>query len=142
MELDAYQTPKVAHQVEMRERRLEATPLEVESGLSQASQPLHPQITYAKDGLTYASILQSGLSHAIEQYRLLFTKSPLQNALLSTCVVALAQQLCGSKSCRQSMHNLGPIQPQLMSIVNVFAFYSSRSPIFGFTKICNLPARS
>lgn len=55
------------------------------------------QLTSAKDGLTYANILTSGIYHSVIQYRDLWTKPKLQNAMLSTCVVALAQQLCGSK---------------------------------------------
>ncbi|KAF3766505.1 MFS general substrate transporter [Cryphonectria parasitica EP155] len=48
--------------------------------------------------------LTSGFYHSLRQYWSLFTVGKLQNAVLSTCVVALAQQLCG---------------------INVFAFYSS-----------------
>lgn len=50
-----------------------------------------------KTGLTYASRLHSGLAYCFRQYRVLFSEAKLKNAVLSTCVVALAQQLCGSK---------------------------------------------
>ncbi|ROW04806.1 hypothetical protein VMCG_04780 [Cytospora schulzeri] len=78
--------------VELDQYRIAAT--EVESS----------GITALKSGLTYASSLQSGLAHSFGQYRLLLTETKLKNAVLSTCVVALAQQLCG---------------------INVFAFYSN-----------------
>lgn len=51
-----------------------------------------------RGGLTYASRLSSGVTHSLKQYRDLFIKRKLRNAMVSTCVVALAQQLCGSKS--------------------------------------------
>lgn len=54
-------------------------------------------ITSTKAGLTYANSLQSGLARSLGQYRLLLTETKLKNAVLSTCVVALAQQLYGSR---------------------------------------------
>ncbi|KUI70516.1 Sugar transport protein 7 [Cytospora mali] len=60
-------------------------------------------IVFTKAGLTYASSLRSGFVHSFGQYRLLLSETKLKNAVISTCVVALAQQLCG---------------------INVFAFYS------------------
>ncbi|KAM5341685.1 hypothetical protein ACJ41O_014716 [Fusarium nematophilum] len=58
----------------------------------------------AKHGLTYASHLWVVFRLSVNQYRPLFTKRRLRNALWSSCTVALAQQLCG---------------------INVFAFYSN-----------------
>lgn len=89
------------------------------------------QLTSAKDGLTYANILTSGVYHSVIQYRDLWIEPKLKNAMLSTCVVALAQQLCGSKS----IIILIPPRRHVCSeanydgTVNVFAFYSSESSL-------------
>ncbi|KAF4470086.1 myo-inositol transport ITR1 [Fusarium albosuccineum] len=55
-------------------------------------------------GLSYASRILVVLRLSAEQFKPLFTKRSLRNALWSSCTVALAQQLCG---------------------INVFAFYSN-----------------
>ncbi|KAF4339240.1 myo-inositol transport ITR1 [Fusarium beomiforme] len=55
-------------------------------------------------GLTYASLIILVTRLSIDQFKPLFTRRRLRNALWSSCVVALAQQLCG---------------------INVFAFYSN-----------------
>lgn len=100
VELDALHVTKNGNEIEFRERTLE-------NGLRLGRTRSHGQVltssfenmqlTSAKDGLTYASILSSGLYRSVVQYRDLWTKPKLKNAMLSTCVVALAQQLCGSK---------------------------------------------
>ncbi|KAK2598744.1 hypothetical protein N8I77_012133 [Diaporthe amygdali] len=61
-------------------------------------------MSHAKAGLTYANQFWTAMSYCSKQYALLFRQINLRNAVLSTCVVALAQQLCG---------------------INVFAFYSN-----------------
>lgn len=61
-------------------------------------------MSHAKSGLTYASHFGMAVVYCSRQYALLFKETKLRNAVLSTCVVALAQQLCG---------------------INVFAFYSN-----------------
>lgn len=48
-------------------------------------------------GLTYASQLRVVLRLSIKQYGTLLETRRLRNALVSTCIVNLAQQLCGSK---------------------------------------------
>ncbi|KAM0550608.1 hypothetical protein ACHAPJ_008866 [Fusarium lateritium] len=55
-------------------------------------------------GLTYASLILVVLKLSADQFRPLFTRRRLRNALWSSCTVALSQQLCG---------------------INVFAFYSN-----------------
>ncbi|RSM06022.1 hypothetical protein CEP52_005957 [Fusarium oligoseptatum] len=55
-------------------------------------------------GLTYMSRIGVVLKLSARQFRPLFNQRHLRNALLSSCTVALAQQLCG---------------------INVFAFYSN-----------------
>ncbi|KAL2694692.1 hypothetical protein Neosp_001278 [[Neocosmospora] mangrovei] len=55
-------------------------------------------------GLTYMSRIWVVLKLSARQFRPLFNQQHLRNALLSSCTVALAQQLCG---------------------INVFAFYSN-----------------
>ncbi|KAJ4247776.1 hypothetical protein NW762_012985 [Fusarium torreyae] len=55
-------------------------------------------------GLTYASLILVVLKLSAYQFRPLFTRRRLRNALWSSCTVALSQQLCG---------------------INVFAFYSN-----------------
>ncbi|KAF4815819.1 putative polyol transporter 1 [Colletotrichum tropicale] len=55
-------------------------------------------------GLTFVSHMSFAFSDAYRQYSHLLTTPRLRNAVLSTCTVALAQQLCG---------------------INVFAFYSN-----------------
>ncbi|KAL9573050.1 hypothetical protein ACKAV7_002735 [Fusarium commune] len=55
-------------------------------------------------GLTYASLIILVTRLSVDQFKPLFTRRRLRNALLSSCVVALSQQLCG---------------------INVFAFYSN-----------------
>lgn len=98
MELDALDLIKNGNEIELREHTFPATPRQVESRLQTApSGPERQELTSAKDGLTYISILSSGLHHSSKQYLDLWTKPKLKNAMLSTCVVALAQQLCGSK---------------------------------------------
>ncbi|KAK1671380.1 hypothetical protein BDP55DRAFT_560550 [Colletotrichum godetiae] len=57
-----------------------------------------------KQGLTFANHMSFALSDAYRQYSHLLTTLRLRNAVWSTCIVALAQQLCG---------------------INVFAFYSN-----------------
>lgn len=76
--------------VELDEYRV--TPSEIEH-----AGPFQANAGHAKAGLTYASQCRTALSCCSRQYALLFTKTKLKNAVLSTCVVALAQQLCGSK---------------------------------------------
>ncbi|RKL15285.1 hypothetical protein BFJ68_g5923 [Fusarium oxysporum] len=55
-------------------------------------------------GLTYASLIILVTRLSVDQFKPLFTRRRLRNALWSSCVVALSQQLCG---------------------INVFAFYST-----------------
>ncbi|KAF5720859.1 myo-inositol transporter [Fusarium globosum] len=55
-------------------------------------------------GLTYASLIILVSRLSVDQFKPLFTRRRLRNALWSSCVVALSQQLCG---------------------INVFAFYSN-----------------
>ncbi|KAF4958512.1 hypothetical protein FSARC_11013 [Fusarium sarcochroum] len=55
-------------------------------------------------GLTYASLILVVVKLSADQFRPLFTRRRLRNALWSSCTVALSQQLCG---------------------INVFAFYSN-----------------
>ncbi|KAH7245821.1 major facilitator superfamily domain-containing protein [Fusarium tricinctum] len=55
-------------------------------------------------GLTYSSLVRLVMKLSADQFRPLFTRRRLRNALWSSCTVALAQQLCG---------------------INVFAFYSN-----------------
>ncbi|KAG7044264.1 sugar transporter [Colletotrichum scovillei] len=63
-----------------------------------------------KQGLTFAKHMSFALSDAYRQYSHLLTTPRLRNAVWSTCIVALAQQLCG---------------------INVFAFYSNNFFIKG-----------
>ncbi|KAK1487637.1 hypothetical protein CCUS01_14931 [Colletotrichum cuscutae] len=72
-----------------------------ESGVSTENQ---------KQGLTFANHMSFALSDAYRQYSHLLTTPRLRNAVWSTCIVALAQQLCG---------------------INVFAFYSNNFFIKG-----------
>ncbi|KAI1012020.1 hypothetical protein LB503_004225 [Fusarium chuoi] len=58
----------------------------------------------ASSGLTYASLIILVTRLSVDQFKPLFTRRRLRNALWSSCVVALSQQLCG---------------------INVFAFYSN-----------------
>jgi MFS family permease len=46
-------------------------------------------------GLTYSSQLRVVLRLSLKQFRTLFRTPRLRNAIISTCTVALAQQLCG-----------------------------------------------
>ncbi|KAF4448162.1 hypothetical protein F53441_8397 [Fusarium austroafricanum] len=62
-------------------------------------------ISHANNGLTYGSRIIASLRLSWKQYSTLFGKPHLRNAVYSTCIVSLAQQLCG---------------------VNVFAFYSNK----------------
>ncbi|KAF4417406.1 myo-inositol transport ITR1 [Fusarium acutatum] len=55
-------------------------------------------------GLTYATLIILVTRLSVDQFKPLFTRRRLRNALWSSCVVALSQQLCG---------------------INVFAFYSN-----------------
>ncbi|KAL4729680.1 hypothetical protein ACLX1H_004102 [Fusarium chlamydosporum] len=55
-------------------------------------------------GLTYSSLILVVIKLSMDQFKPLFTRRRLRNALWSSCTVALAQQLCG---------------------INVFAFYSN-----------------
>ncbi|KAG9501504.1 hypothetical protein J7337_007193 [Fusarium musae] len=55
-------------------------------------------------GLTYASLIVLVTRLSVDQFKPLFTRRRLRNALWSSCIVALSQQLCG---------------------INVFAFYSN-----------------
>ncbi|KAJ4392289.1 hypothetical protein N0V93_005914 [Gnomoniopsis smithogilvyi] len=107
VELDAYQVSKNGTEIRLRglERSAGIAPRPVQSrDRVHTTLSLEDKVlTSEKDGLTYANVLTSGLHRSINQYRDLFTKPKLKNAMLSTCVVALAQQLCG---------------------INVFAFYS------------------
>lgn len=48
-------------------------------------------------GLTYSSLILVVLQLSADQFKPLFTRRRLKNALWSSCTVALAQQLCGSK---------------------------------------------
>ncbi|KAL3600120.1 hypothetical protein FPOAC2_04351 [Fusarium poae] len=57
------------------------------------------------DGLTYMGRVVVSLKLSMVQYSTLFQERYLRNAVYSTCIVSLAQQLCG---------------------VNVFAFYSNK----------------
>ncbi|KPM41126.1 hypothetical protein AK830_g5433 [Neonectria ditissima] len=63
-----------------------------------------PQSSELDAGLSYAARARVVLKLSAEQYKTLFKKRRLRNAIWSTCTVALAQQLCG---------------------INVFAFYSN-----------------
>ncbi|XEU95828.1 hypothetical protein FSHL1_001113 [Fusarium sambucinum] len=58
----------------------------------------------ASSGLTYSSLILVVMQLSADQFKPLFTRRRLRNALWSSCTVALAQQLCG---------------------INVFAFYSN-----------------
>ncbi|KXH32766.1 sugar transporter [Colletotrichum simmondsii] len=49
-----------------------------------------------KQGLTFAKHMSFALSDAYRQYSHLLTTPRLRNAVWSTCIVALAQQLCGN----------------------------------------------
>ncbi|KAF4910171.1 putative polyol transporter 1 [Colletotrichum fructicola] len=69
-----------------------------------------------KRGLTFASHMSFAFSDAYRQYSHLLTTPRLRNAVLSTCTVALAQQLCG---------------------INVFAFYSNDFFIQGHRTLQN-----
>ncbi|RGP79065.1 hypothetical protein FLONG3_2971 [Fusarium longipes] len=55
-------------------------------------------------GLTYSSLILVVMKLSTDQFKPLFTRRRLRNALWSSCTVALSQQLCG---------------------INVFAFYSN-----------------
>ncbi|CZS73907.1 unnamed protein product [Fusarium graminearum] len=57
-----------------------------------------------RSGLTYSSLILVVLQLSEDQFKPLFTRRRLKNALWSSCTVALAQQLCG---------------------INVFTFYSN-----------------
>lgn len=50
-----------------------------------------------RSGLTYSSLILVVLQLSEDQFKPLFTRRRLKNALWSSCTVALAQQLCGSK---------------------------------------------
>jgi MFS family permease len=65
----------------------------------------------ASSGLTYSSLILVVMRLSTDQFKPLFTRRRLRNALWSSCTVALAQQLCG---------------------INVFAFYSSRTQTLAF----------
>jgi hypothetical protein len=52
----------------------------------------------ASSGLTYSSLILVVTKLSADQYKPLFTRRRLRNALWSSCTVALAQQLCGSRS--------------------------------------------
>lgn len=67
----------------------------VELELELEESPVHPA-AHHEVGLTYASYVYSALSHTTRQYGHLFKTPRLRNAVWSTCVLALAQQLCGS----------------------------------------------
>lgn len=57
----------------------------------------------------------------LRQFRQLFQQRRLYNAIISSSVVNLAQQLCGSKSYTRPLHK----EPRTNTItVNVIAFYS------------------
>ncbi|KAL1877971.1 hypothetical protein Daus18300_002325 [Diaporthe australafricana] len=99
-ELQALRDLYLIHKsIELDEYRV--TPSEVENA---SKSHLKDSKSHEKAGLTYASRCRTALSYCSRQYALLFTREKLRNAMLSTCVVALAQQLCG---------------------INVFAFYSN-----------------
>ncbi|KIL94419.1 hypothetical protein FAVG1_02983 [Fusarium avenaceum] len=61
-------------------------------------------VTSPDSGLTYSSLVRLVMKLSADQFRPLFTRRRLRNALWSSCTVALAQQLCG---------------------INIFAFYSN-----------------
>ncbi|KAK6705563.1 hypothetical protein SNK05_009462 [Fusarium graminearum] len=48
-----------------------------------------------RSGLTYSSLIMAVLQLSEDQFKPLFTRRRLKNALWSSCTVALAQQLCG-----------------------------------------------
>lgn len=127
VELDGYHIDKDGGNIEMH--TIFATQ---SSGHIKTASGVYPQMLYVRSGLTYASNLQSGLYHAVNQYRDLFTKPKLRNAMVSTCVVALAQQLCGSMLASLRISECHVATAQLTSIctlVNVFAFYSSENQL-------------
>lgn len=71
--------------------------VELDEYRASASEVENAGMSHAKSGLTYANQFWTALVYCSRQYALLFTQTKLRNAVLSTCVVALAQQLCGSK---------------------------------------------
>lgn len=128
VELDTYSVEKASPEVDIEIRGISVTNsprnVETEARITSGCEAHH-----AKDGLTYANNLKTGISHSYNQYRNVFGKLKLRNALMSTCVVALAQQLCGSKSTSLTPDKrFSPIQKvaKLLILVNVFAFYSSK----------------
>ncbi|KAL2275543.1 hypothetical protein FJTKL_02034 [Diaporthe vaccinii] len=78
--------------------------VELDEYRATASEVENAGMSHAKSGLTYANQFWTAVVYCSRQYALLFKETKLRNAVLSTCVVALAQQLCG---------------------INVFAFYSN-----------------
>ncbi|KAG7416924.1 putative polyol transporter 3 [Fusarium oxysporum f. sp. rapae] len=72
-------------------------------------------------GLTYASLIILVTRLSVDQFKPLFTRRRLRNALLSSCVVALSQQLCGNGmfsdyGVKTSMgYSLGFVAPQVDS---------------------------
>ncbi|KXH65665.1 hypothetical protein CSAL01_09677 [Colletotrichum salicis] len=80
--------------------------VEYEEASDSPETPDEPSVSMKnqKQGLTFANHMSFALSDAYRQYSHLLTTPRLRNAVWSTCIVALAQQLCG---------------------INVFAFYSN-----------------
>lgn len=60
-------------------------------------------------------------SSVLSKFGQLFTKRRLRNALISTSVVNLSQQLCGSKFIYDRTHHMWIL---MLDVVNVAAFYS------------------
>jgi hypothetical protein len=73
------------------------------------------------DGLTYMGRVVVSLKLSMVQYSTLFQERYLRNAVYSTCIVSLAQQLCGGKLKVPDLKSLLIQVP-----VNVFAFYSNK----------------
>lgn len=72
------------------------------------------------NGLTYMGRIAASLTLSKLQYSTLFQAKFLTNAVYSTCIVSLAQQLCGGILRNPSSRGL------LTALVNVFAFYSNK----------------
>jgi hypothetical protein len=73
---------------------------------SQVTEPSHEskagQERKTHNGLTYMCRVVASMQLSRRQYSTLFEARNLRNAVYSTCIVSLSQQLCGGKSSDKS----------------------------------------
>ncbi|POS69660.1 hypothetical protein DHEL01_v211944 [Diaporthe helianthi] len=102
-----HRNPSRAYDILLKARQTKASfrGFELDEYRPDASEAENAGMSHAKSGLTYASHSAMAVVYCSRQYALLFKETKLRNAVLSTCVVALAQQLCGNTFFVNSISN-------------------------------------